>query len=168
MLRPFALLLALATTPALALEPPSPDAQAVADITALVTDFIENADKADRHARFWAADLVYTSSAGTVTNKAEIMKGFEEAPAPADENKPAEAPAPADAKKPAETPERYTAEDILVRPYGDAAAVTFRLVRHAADGTRHYYRNSGMLLRRGGKWEVVTWQATRVPEEPAK
>src|SRR5687768_16974632 len=108
MLRALTLLLALtATTPALALTPPARTAERdVADITALVNDFIENADKADRHARFWATDLVYASSAGEVTNKAEIMKGFE--------------PAPADAAKPAEPPERYTAEDILVRPYGNA------------------------------------------------
>src|SRR5687767_15949096 len=131
MLRALTLLLALTTTTsALALTPPARTPERdVADITALVNDFIENADKADRHARFWASDLVYTSSAGEVTNKAEIMKGFEAAPEPAD------------ASKPAEAPERYTAEDILVRPYGDAAAVTFRLVRHAADGKRFYYRN---------------------------
>jgi Domain of unknown function (DUF4440) len=176
MIRTLALLLALASTPAIALEPPlSPDAQAVADITALVNDFLEHVDQAATHDRFWAADLVYTSSAGEVTNKAEIMKGFEAPPAAADA-KPEDAKAddakPEDAKpedaKPEEQPDRYTAEDILVRPHGDAAALTFRLVRHAGDGSKHFYRNSGMLLRRDGRWQVITWQATKVPEPEAE
>jgi hypothetical protein len=90
-----------------------------------------------------------------VTSKAEIMKGFEATPAPASD-------------APAEPQDSYTAEDILVRPHGDAAALTFRLVLHHADGTKAFYRNSGMLLRRNGKWEVITWQATKVPEPEAK
>ena len=129
------------------------DAQAVADITALVNDFLAHVDQAATHDRFWAADLVYTSSSGEVTDKAAIMKGFADAPA---DDQPA---APAD---------RYTAEDIVVRPHGDAAALTFRLVHHAADGKRSFFRNSGMLLRRAGRWEVITWQATKVPEPAAK
>jgi hypothetical protein len=159
-------------SPALAQDAtPTADAQAVADITALVNDFLEHVDQAATHDRFWAADLVYTSSSGEVTSKAEIMKGFEAPPAAAEakatDTKPEEAKpedARPDAAKPEEPPERYTAEDILVRPHGDAAALTFRLVRHAPDGTRHYYRNSGMLLRRDGRWQVITWQATKVPE----
>jgi hypothetical protein len=162
--------LALAT-PAFAQDAaPTADAQAIADITALVNDFLEHVDQAATHDRFWASDLVYTSSAGEVTNKAEIMKGFEAPPAAADA-KPEAAKAddakPEDAKK-EEQPERYTAEDILVRPHGDAAALTFRLVRHAGDGTKHFYRNSGMLLRRDGRWQVITWQATKEPEPEAK
>lgn len=133
------------------------DAQAVTDITALVNDFLAHVDQAATHDRFWAADLVYTSSSGEVTDKAAIMKGFAEAPAPASTD-----------DKPATPPERYTAEDILVRPHGDAAALTFRLVHHAADGKQSFYRNSGMLLRRNGRWEVITWQATKVPEPAAK
>jgi hypothetical protein len=163
-----------------ATEAPATDAQAIADITALVNDFLEHVDQAATHDRFWAPDLVYTSSAGEVTDKAAIMKGFEAPPAAADAQAEAAKPdaaKPADAKpaeakpddpKPEAQPERYTAEDILVRPHGDAAALTFRLVRHAADGTLHYYRNSGMLLRRDGRWQVITWQATKVPEPEAK
>ena len=154
---------------------PTADAQAIADITALVNDFLEHVDQAATHDRFWAADLVYTSSSGEVTNKAEIMKGFEAPPAAAEakaDDAKAEDAKPNDAKpadaKPEEQPERYTAEDILVRPHGDAAALTFRLVRHAPDGTRHFYRNSGMLLRRDGRWQVITWQATKVPEPTEK
>jgi hypothetical protein len=142
---------------AAAAEPPATDdAQAVADITAGLHDFLAHVGEAAAHDKWWAPDLVYMSSAGEVTNKAEIMQGFDEPP-------------PAEAKDaPAAAPERYTAEDVLVRPFGDTASLTFRLVRHAADGARHEYRNSGLLARRGGRWQVVTWQATKVPGPEAK
>ena len=135
--------------------PAAADAQAVADITALLEDFLAHVDARATHDRFWAADLVYTSSGGEVKDKASILKSFDEPSAPA-------------AAEPAAPPDRYTAEDILVRPHGDAAALTFRLVHHAADGTRSHFRNSGMLLRRDGRWEVITWQATKVPVPEAK
>jgi hypothetical protein len=131
------------------------DAQTVADLSVLVSDFVENSDKLDRHQRFWAEDLVYTSSGADVMDKASILLSFEDAPAPATD-------------KPSAPAVRFTAEDILVRPYGDAAAVTFRLVATAPDGKRSFYRNSGMFLRRDGRWQAVTWQATKVPEPAAK
>ena len=59
----------------------------------------------------------------------------------------------------------YSAEDVLVRLYGDTAALTFRLVARNADGTVATYRNSGTLLHRAGKWQVDTWQATKEPAE---
>jgi len=165
-MKPFAqvaLVLGLALSPAAAraLEPPlTADGQAVLDITAQLRDFLAHVDQAATHDKFWAEDLVYMPSAGGVTSKAEIMKGFEEAPAAEAKDAPPAEP---------EAPETYTAEDILVRPFGDTAALTFRLVRHAADG-RHTYRNSGMLVRRDGRWQVVTWQATKEPdpEKPAE
>ena len=123
-----------------------------AEITALLASFLSPAENPTRaaHERFWADDLVYTSSAGKVTNKAEILKSFDEEPkgAPTEDSEPAPV---------------YSAEDILVRPYGDMAALTFRLVARAADGTVQHYRNSGTFLRRDGKWQAITWQATKVP-----
>lgn len=135
--------------------PASSDAQTVADITALVSDFIEHSDQAAKHERFWAEDLVYTSSSAEVTSRKAIMNGFNDAPVP-----PAEKRAPPKG--------RFTAEDILVRPYGEAAALTFRLVEHVPDGTLRYFRNSAMFLRRDGRWQAVTWQATKVPEPSAR
>ena len=82
--------------------------------------------------------------------KAEILASFDEPP----KREPA---------KPAEPEPVYSAEDILVRPYGEMAALTFRLVARAADGTTQSYRNSGTFLRRAGKWQAITWQATKVP-----
>lgn len=142
---------------AVAAKDPAPvaDATAIADLTALVSDFVENSDKLDRHQRFWADDLVYTSSGADVKGKADILRSFADAP-------------PLATDKPAAPSVRFTAEDILVRPYGEAAAVTFRLVANMPDGKRGYYRNSGMFLRREGRWQAVTWQATKVPEPAAE
>ncbi len=132
---------------------PAPDpARTRAEITALLTSFLSPQENPTRaaHEHFWADDLVYTSSAGEVTTKAEILKSFDEAP----KKEPA---------KPTEPEPVYSAEDILVRPYGDMAALTFRLVARAPDGTVQYYRNSGTFLRRDGAWQAITWQATKVP-----
>jgi Domain of unknown function (DUF4440) len=125
-----------------------------ATITAMLQDFLAHNSDPAQHDRFWADDLVYTSSAGAVKTKAEIMQSFA-----------ADKAAHAQPRPPAET---YSAEDIVVRPYGTTAALTFRLVRHTADGKLVPYRNSGTLLFRQGQWQVVTWQATLVPATAAK
>jgi Domain of unknown function (DUF4440) len=124
------------------------DAKVTQDtVTRLLQEFLARNDEPAQHDRFWAADLVYTSSKGEVMSKADIMKAVSGGDA-----------------GPKDT---YSAEDILVRPYGTTAALTFRLVRHTPDGKLQYYRNSGTLLQRNGLWQVVTWQATKVaaPEE---
>lgn len=137
--------------------------QTRAEITALLTSFLSPEQNPTRaaHERFWADDLVYTSSAGKVTNKAEILKSFDE---------PLKGEAAKDAH--AEEPEPvYSAEDILVRSYGekgDMAALTFRLVARDADGSVQSYRNSGTFLLRDGRWQAVTWQATKVPPAEPK
>ncbi|MEO7795803.1 MAG: DUF4440 domain-containing protein, partial [Thermoanaerobaculia bacterium] len=132
-----------------------------AEITTLLTNFLSPEQNPTRaaHERFWAEDLVYTSSAGRVTSKAEILKSFDEP----------EGEAPG---HPAEPDPVYSAEDILVRSYpgvggagttGEVAALTFRLVARATDGTTQSYRNSGTFLFRDGRWQAITWQATKVP-----
>ncbi len=127
-----------------------------AEITALLTNFLSPGQNPTRaaHERFWADDLVYTSSAGKVTNKAEILASFDAAPK-------------AEPQQPAEPEPVYSAEEILVRPYGEMAALTFRLVARAADGSVQYYRNSGTFLRRDGRWQAITWQATKEPPAAA-
>jgi hypothetical protein len=126
---------------------PAATGQAQATITKSLNDFLTFNGDAAQHDRFWAEDLVYTSSAGLVKTKADIMQGFADA-------------AKAGASK-AEPRTIYSAEDILVRVYGETAALTFRLVARNADGTTATYRNSGTLLHRKGTWQVVTWQATK-------
>lgn len=164
------LLAGVLSLPALAQDAPaSADAQAVADITAQLQDFLVHVDQRDTHDRFWATDLVYTSSAGEVTNKAEILKGFDPPPAPADDSQAAaSADDAAKTQAPAADPVTFSADDVRVRPFGDTAALTFRLVQHGPGGKTAYYRNSGMFVRRDGRWQAVTWQATKVPEPEAK
>ena len=132
-----------------------PDAERTrAEIATMLTTFLTPAvnNSAAGHERFWADDLVYTSSTGKVMSKADIMKSF------------AETPKAEPGKKPEPDPV-FTAEDILVRPYGDMAALTFRLVKHDPDGKISYFRNSGTFVWRHGMWQAITWQATRVEVE---
>src|SRR4029079_7961302 len=88
-------------------------------ITTLLTTFLTPAvnNTAAGHERFWADELVYTSSAGKVMSKADILKSFAEEPKPERDHQANPGPV-------------FTAEDVLVRPHGDMAALTFRLVEH--------------------------------------
>ena len=83
----------------------------VDDLTAMLNEFLAAADKEPAHRRFWAEDLVYTSSNGTRVNKGEILAGFA-----------------GDAVPDAPPPVVYSAEDVDVRVYGAAAVIAFRLV----------------------------------------
>ena len=145
---PLAFVAATASTPA-------QDANSTPEtIRSLLQEFLAHNDEPAQHERFWAGDLVYTSAKGEVKGKADIMESVA-----------------ASKPDPTKLKDTYTAEDVLVRPYGTTAALTFRLVRHTPDGKLQYYRNSGTLLRRDGRWQVVTWQATLIPaaaEQPAK
>jgi Domain of unknown function (DUF4440) len=150
----FTLLGLFATITAYGGDASPPDAARTrSEIAALLTTFLTPAinNSAAGHERFWADDLVYTSSAGLVKSKADILKSF--ADKPKAEADPAAKPGPV-----------FTAEDVLVRPYGNMAALTFRLVASEPDGKVSYYRNSGTFLLRNGKWQAITWQATRVGE----
>jgi Domain of unknown function (DUF4440) len=143
-----------------AAKPPSAE-QTRAEITMLLNDFLKpgSNDKAETHERFWADDLVYTSAMGVVRSKADILKSFKPSDAKPAAGSTTAAPAAPTA------PTVFSAEDIVVRPYsanGDVAALTFRLVTREANGATTYYRNSGTFLWRGGRWQAVTWQATKV------
>jgi hypothetical protein len=141
---------------------PAPDADSgaqtvdtaaeTAALRALLDDFLANADVASAHERFWAEDLVYTSSTGTRRGKAEIMAGFAEAPDPSADPEPAPT---------------YSAADVDIRIYGTTAVVAFRLViepPEGADGPVRSNLNTGTFLKRDGEWRVVAWQSTVIPE----
>ena len=125
------------------------------DLTLMLHEFLAGAASEAAHERFWAEDLIYTSSSGGRTTKAEIMQGF----GASDNNDGAEA-GPV-----------YTAEGIQIRVYGTTAVVAFRLVATPADDSSEpgevaevqQYFNTGTFLKRDGKWQVVAWQATRIP-----
>ena len=133
----------------------APDA---AELTKLLNEFLAGAGRNDpaAHDRFWAEDLIYTRSAGVRTNKEEIMKGLRSAP-PRKEGDPVTI---------------FTAEDIRIQQYGDAAVVAFKLVSTTGkpDGSKTVGNNlnTGTFIKRNGKWQVVAWQSTIVPQtQPA-
>ena len=135
---------------------PAPDA---AELTKLLNDFLAGASRNDAavHDRFWAEDLIYTRSVGRRVSKAEIMRDVRSTPAP----------------KPDDPKVVYTAEDIRIQQYGDTAVVAFRLVATTQTGETkqvQHLLNCGTFVKRNGKWQVVAWQATRVPrtEEESK
>src|SRR5947199_5406751 len=122
------------------------------EIVSLLNEFLAKVDDPAMHERFWADDLVYVSAAGVVRSKAEILQSMR-APEP-----------PARDKKPDEPKTAFSAEAVKVRALApDVAVLNFRLVQHVGDKTNHF-RNSGTLVKRKGKWQVVSWQATRETE----
>lgn len=128
----------------------APDANT---LTKLLQEFLAGASRNDAtmHDRFWAEDVIYTGSGGRQRGKADIMRDVRSAPAP----------------KPGDPTTNYTAEDIRIQQYGSTAIVAFRLVGTTqkeggkTEVTNHL--NSGTFLKRNGRWQVVNWQATRLP-----
>ena len=143
------LLLLLLLTPCVCAQTTAPDA---AELTRLVKEFLAGASRNDAavHERFWAEDLIYTGSTGRRVGKADIMRDVRAAPAP----------------KPTDPTTLYGAEDVRIQQYGDTAVVAFRLVATTERGGKSEvasFLNSGTFLKRKGKWQVVSWQATRLP-----
>ena len=131
----------------------APDA---AELTRLLNEFLAGAGRNDAavHERFWADDLVYTGSSGRRVGKADIMRDVRSAPAP----------------KPGDPSTVFTAEDVRIQQYGDAAVVAFRLVGTTTRGKQTEvarFLNTGTFVRRGGRWQAVSWQATRAADAAA-
>ncbi len=130
---------------------PSPDAP---ELTRMLNEFLAGAGRNDAavHDSFWAEDLIYTRGVGVRIGKAELMKGVRTAPA----------------AKPGDPVTVYSAEDIRIQQYGNAAVVAFKLVGNTtkADGSKSTsnHLNTGTFIKRKGKWQVVAWQATPVPK----
>lgn len=119
------------------------------EILGLLDDFLANAGVKSAHERFWAEDLVYTSSRGTRTTREAILASFDAAPAEEQQ-----APGPV-----------YSADDVQLKWYGDTAVVAFKLVATPpGDEPVDYYFNTGTFVKRDGEWRVVAWQATSIPK----
>lgn len=128
----------------------SAQAQPQGEITSLLNEFLSKVDDVAMHDRFWADDLVYVSNKGEVRTKADILKEMREGDRPGTRD-----------QKPDEPKTTFAAEQVKVRPLArDVAQLNFRLVQHAGDKTA-YFRNSGTFVKRNGRWQVVSWQATR-------
>lgn len=123
------------------------------ELTDLLNRFLEGAsiNDAAMHDRFWAEDLIYTSSSGERFGKKQIMDGLA-----------------GTSEQQSESTSTYSAEDIQIQQYGDMAIVAFRLVgktKNEQGIKTDYYLNSGTFLKRNGQWKAVNWQATKVPEK---
>ena len=131
------------------------------ELTDMLNQFLAGASSNDvaAHERFWADDLIYTSSAGERFTKADIMKSVTTPPATGGD----------------EADVLYTAEEIIIHPYGTMAVVAFELVGTSSetgkDGSsttkESHYLNTGTFLQRDGIWQVVAWQATHMAEPKA-
>lgn len=127
----------------------APDA---ADLTKLLQEFLAGASRNDAamHDRFWADELIYTGSNGRRRGKADVMRDVRSAPAP----------------KPGDPTTFYSAEDIRIQQYGNTAIVAFRLVAVTEGGETPAtnYLNTGTFVKRNSTWQVVSWQATKMPQ----
>ncbi len=122
-------------------------------LTTLLNEFLDAAGRGDRAVfdRFFADDVIYTRSAGVTVDKAEIMKNV-------------------DRREDSGAKNTYSADDVTIHDYGTTAVVNFRLnarMEKEKGGRTEttYYRNTATFLKRTGQWQVVAWQATKVPED---
>jgi len=124
--------------------------EAEAGLRALLNDFLAGASVNDAamHDRFWAEELVYTSSAGARFGKAEIMAGLAVA---------------ADAGG-AEAGPSYSAREVRVQVFGETAVITFQLVAEQAGAPPELFYNTGVFRVIEGRWQALVWQATRAVE----
>lgn len=125
-----------------------------AELEELLDDFLQGAsiNNAEMHDRFWAEDLIYTSSAGERITKQDIMTSFE---------------ADTSSVNAEDESPQYSYKDLQIMVFDDAAVVAFRLVGTTGSGTNaeemNYY-NTGTFINRNAQWQAVAWQATRIPE----
>ncbi|MHB8487562.1 MAG: nuclear transport factor 2 family protein [Candidatus Acidiferrales bacterium] len=136
----------------------APQSTTTHQLTAMLNRFLDDASTGNRAGfdRFFADDVIYTGSNALVRTKPDIMKNV-------------------GSMKP--TPDKkttYSAEDVTVQDFGNAAIVAFRLVARTetknAKGSKvktDSYRNTGTFVRRNGRWQVVAWQATKIPKAAA-
>ena len=129
------------------------DTATIQQVTARVRDFLSNVPKNDPAVfqDFFADDVIYTRSAGVTVTKADILKNI-------------------DVRVAVDPQATYEADDFTVHPYSEMAVVNFRLIMHGTENgkaTTSYFRNTGTFLKRNGKWQAISWQATKVPEAAA-
>ncbi|MDX1392604.1 MAG: nuclear transport factor 2 family protein [Rheinheimera sp.] len=116
-----------------------------AELRALLHEFLAGATRNDAaiHNKYWADELIYTSSGGSRFGKAELMQGVTSR----------------GMLKPDEIATVYSSEDERIMQYGDSAVVAFVLVAKSGADTKRYL-NSGTFVKRNGQWQAVNWQAT--------
>ena len=119
----------------------------------MLNDFLTNTEISPllNHQQFWADDLIYTSSAGKRFGKSSIIEGIKASSGQDETNSP-----------------KYTAENVDIRVYGKTAIIAFKLVATSEEDNKvqhKYYFNTGTLLKRNDTWQVIAWQATKIPSD---
>ena len=132
----------------------SEDKATIQHVTQMVQEFLTAVPKGEKQTfdNFFADDVIYTRSAGVTVTKADIIKNI-------------------DVRAVNEPTATFSADDFTVHPYGNMAVVNFRLIMSTQDSGKTeatYFRNTGTFLKRNGKWQVVAWQATKVPVAESK
>jgi hypothetical protein len=118
------------------------------ELKALLDDFLTGQTE-QHHDKFWADELIYTSSNGSRFGKAEIMASFD-----ADNS---------DSEQAQKT--RYSATDVDIRLYDDVAIVAFMLLAKEKGVVTQTYYNTGTFQKRAGRWQAIAWQATMIPDK---
>lgn len=117
-------------------------------ITAALKLFLHGAsvNNANVHDQFWGEDLTYTSSRGQRYGKAQLMYGLQ-----------GQEPTPTD-----EVTTWYSAEDIRIKELGEAVIVNFTLIATSPKEKlrRQTYFNTGVMVKRDGRWQAINWNAT--------
>ncbi len=144
------MVLAQASKPAASPE----DTATIRQVTQMVQEFLAAVPKGEKQTfdNFFADDVIYTRGVGVTVTKADIIKNI-------------------DVRAVNEPTATFSADDFTVHPYGNMAVVNFRLIMSTQDSGKTqatYFRNTGTFLKRNGKWQVVAWQATKVPPVEAK
>jgi ketosteroid isomerase-like protein len=117
----------------------------------LLDEFLDGASQndADMHDRFWAEDLIYTSSNGERVTKQTIMDGLID-----------------DSQNMNQQTPQYHAEETQIQLLDDIAVLAFKLVAvtlGSGGEERLEFYNTGTFQKRDGQWKAVAWQATRIP-----
>jgi len=118
-------------------------------IRQLMKERDEAIQKADTAAidRIYADDYMSTNSTALVRTKAQVLD---------------------DLKSGALKVESITSDDINVRPFGDTAIVTGRTTMKAQDRgqqTSGQSRFTQVYVKRNGRWQIVAFQMTRIPQQ---
>ena len=121
-----------------------------AELTAELTDTIEtflygaSINDPEAHATFWADGLTYTSSRGTRYDKATLMDGL----------------TGAEANDPEQVNTWYGAQNIEIKPLGEAVIVNFTLTSATAGEITDRFYNTGVFIKRDNRWQAINWNAT--------
>ena len=121
----------------------------------LLIEFLAGQTEA-HHERFWADELIYTSSSGTRFGKADIMASF------------ATSDSTDNAESEAMPQTQYSAENIDIRVHDSYAIVAFKVIAKQGGKVIQTYWNTGTFAPREAGWQAIAWQATMIPNKQDK